>query len=228
MVIKACDDVIKWTNFPHYWPFVQGIHLSLVNSPYKGQWRRALMFSLIYAWINGWVNNHEAGDLRRHHAHYDFIVWKFWPKHILIFKLEWSIISLQCYDFINLLCNHLKLRILIMPTFSWLVALEVVIMTTSSTTSDNRVGIMMMQVSVMVPNPQQLTAAKCTDSPCWLAWFSGCMSPTPDVCMTSWLCFKIWRSFFWWMALYMWQRRFWKCSCLICSLVWFSGEYHES
>ena len=35
---------------------------------------RALMFSLICARINGWVNNSEAGDLRRHHAHYDVIV----------------------------------------------------------------------------------------------------------------------------------------------------------
>ena len=25
-------------------------------------------------WINGWVNNREAGDLRRHRAHYDVIV----------------------------------------------------------------------------------------------------------------------------------------------------------
>ena len=25
----------------------------------------------IYTWINGWVNNHEAGDLRCHHTHYD-------------------------------------------------------------------------------------------------------------------------------------------------------------
>ena len=25
-------------------------------------------------WINGWVNNQEAGDLRRHRAHYDIIV----------------------------------------------------------------------------------------------------------------------------------------------------------
>ena len=44
------------------------------NSPHKGQWRGALMFSLICAWINGWINNHEAGDLGRHRAHYDFIV----------------------------------------------------------------------------------------------------------------------------------------------------------
>ena len=44
------------------------------NSPHKGQWRGALMLSLICAWINGWVNNCEAGDLRRHRAHYDVIV----------------------------------------------------------------------------------------------------------------------------------------------------------
>ena len=42
-----------------------------VNSPHKGQWRGALMFSLICAWINRWVNNREAGDLRRHRGHYD-------------------------------------------------------------------------------------------------------------------------------------------------------------
>ena len=45
-----------------------------VNSPHNGQWRRALMYHLICAWINGWVNNSEAGDLRHHHAHYNVIV----------------------------------------------------------------------------------------------------------------------------------------------------------
>ena len=60
--------------FPRHWSFVRGIHRSPVNSPHKGQWRGALMFSLICAWINGWVNNPEASDLRRHHAHYDVIV----------------------------------------------------------------------------------------------------------------------------------------------------------
>ena len=65
------DDVIKWRHFPRYWPFVRGIHRSSVNSPHKGQWRRALMFSLTCVWINGWVNNREAGDLRRHRVHYD-------------------------------------------------------------------------------------------------------------------------------------------------------------
>ena len=53
---------------------MRGIHRSPVISPHKGQWRGALMFSLIYAWINGWVNNREAGDFRRHSAHYDVTV----------------------------------------------------------------------------------------------------------------------------------------------------------
>ena len=47
---------------------------SPVNSPHKGQWRRALMLSLLCAWINGWVNNGEAGDLRRHCVHHDVTV----------------------------------------------------------------------------------------------------------------------------------------------------------
>ena len=73
-VWKLHDDVIKWKHFPFYWPFVQGIHQWTVSSPYKGQWRRALIFSLICAWINGWVNNSEAVDLRHHRLHYDITV----------------------------------------------------------------------------------------------------------------------------------------------------------
>ena len=68
------DDVIKWKHFPRYWPFMRGIHRSSVNSPHKGQWRGALMFSLICAWMNRWVNNSESGDLRRHRAHHEVIV----------------------------------------------------------------------------------------------------------------------------------------------------------
>ena len=78
------DDVIKWKHFPRYWPFVRGIHRSPVNFPHKGQWRGALMLSVIYAWINGWVNTGEAGDLRRHHAHCDVIVMYFDGKEPLV------------------------------------------------------------------------------------------------------------------------------------------------
>ena len=68
------DDVMKWKHFPRYWPFVRGIHRSPVNSPHKGQWRGALMFSLICVWINSWANNRKAGDLRRYRVLYDVSV----------------------------------------------------------------------------------------------------------------------------------------------------------
>ena len=67
---KIHDYVIKWKHFPCYWPFVRGIHRSSVNSSHKGQWRGDLMPSLICAWINGSVDNRDAGDLRRNRAHY--------------------------------------------------------------------------------------------------------------------------------------------------------------
>ena len=46
------------------------------NSPVTGELpaQKPLMFSLICAWINSSVNNHKAGDLRRHRAHYGVIV----------------------------------------------------------------------------------------------------------------------------------------------------------
>ena len=65
------DDVIKWKIFR-----VTGICAG--NSPVTGEFLAkasyALMFSLISAWINGWVNNCGSGDLRPHRAHYDVIV----------------------------------------------------------------------------------------------------------------------------------------------------------
>ena len=78
IIHKSHDDVIKWKHFPRNWPFVRGIHRSPVNPPHKGQWRGALMFSLICVWINDWVNNREAGDLRRYRAHYDVSVMQIW------------------------------------------------------------------------------------------------------------------------------------------------------
>ena len=92
------DNVIKWKHLPRYWPFVRGVHRSWVNSPHKGQRRRALMFSLIWAWINGWINNREAGDLRRHRAHYDATV--------IHFRTIWSLLALyHNYVFIYLSGN---------------------------------------------------------------------------------------------------------------------------
>ena len=53
-------DIIKWKHFPRYWPFVRGIHQSPVSFPHKDQWRGALMFPLICAWTNDYVDNHDA------------------------------------------------------------------------------------------------------------------------------------------------------------------------
>ena len=47
----------QWKYFQRYLPFVRRIHRWPVSSPHKGQWRGALMFSLIRAWTKGWVNN---------------------------------------------------------------------------------------------------------------------------------------------------------------------------
>ena len=60
----------------------RGIHRSPINFPHKDQWRRATIFSLIWTWVNGWVNTREAGDLRRHRAHYDVIVMGIWNANI--------------------------------------------------------------------------------------------------------------------------------------------------
>ena len=88
--LRCCslhDDVIKWNPFRitgplcgDQWPVTPPPpppHTTTTTTTHththtlKGQWRGALNFSLICAWINGWANNHEAGDLRRHRAHND-------------------------------------------------------------------------------------------------------------------------------------------------------------
>ena len=57
-----------------------GIHRSPANSPQKCLYRGALMLSLICAWINGWANTRDAGDLRRHRAHHDVtVLTPLWP-----------------------------------------------------------------------------------------------------------------------------------------------------
>ena len=55
------------------------------NSPatgeflHKGQWRGALVFSLVCA--NGWANSGYAVDLRHHRAHYDVMIMQ-WIKFL--------------------------------------------------------------------------------------------------------------------------------------------------
>ena len=73
-VVVYHDGVVKWKHFLRYWPFVKGIHGSPVDYPHKGQWRWALMFSLICVWTNGWANNRDASYLRRQFTYYDITV----------------------------------------------------------------------------------------------------------------------------------------------------------
>ena len=75
--VSSCRAEFTWwrhqmETFSALLAFLRGIHRWIPFT--KGQWRGALMFSLICAWINGWVNSREAGDLRRHRAHYDVTV----------------------------------------------------------------------------------------------------------------------------------------------------------
>ena len=76
MHLKHDEDVIKWKHFPRNWPFVRGIHWSHWIPHTKASDVELWCFSLICVWINSWVNNCEAGDLRRHRGHYDVNVMK--------------------------------------------------------------------------------------------------------------------------------------------------------
>ena len=70
--METCSASLAFVRGIRWW--LWGIHRSPVNSPHTDQWRGALMFSLITAWTNGWVNNQDASDLRCHRAHYDVTV----------------------------------------------------------------------------------------------------------------------------------------------------------
>ena len=63
------DDVIKWKHFPRNWPFVRGIHRSrwIPHTQASG----AELWCFLWSVSDDWVNNREAGDLRRHRGHYD-------------------------------------------------------------------------------------------------------------------------------------------------------------
>ena len=80
--LETCSASLAFVWGIHRW--LRVIHRSPVNSPHTDQWRGALMFSLNCFWTNGWVNNQDAGDLRRHHTHYDVTV--MWCRIVI----QWS------------------------------------------------------------------------------------------------------------------------------------------
>ena len=93
---------IKWKHFPLFWPF-KGIHWSAVDSqrPRKGQWRGALIFSLIGAWINCCTNDRDAVDLKRHGAHYDVIEMYTSHPFLKLLELWWYPCHRGCHSDIH-------------------------------------------------------------------------------------------------------------------------------
>ena len=60
----------------------------------KDQWRGALRFSLICVWTNGWANNRDADDLKRHWADYDItLMTSCWQQSIT--RVSSSLVSSQ-------------------------------------------------------------------------------------------------------------------------------------
>ena len=63
------DDVIKWKHFPRYWPFVWGIHRSLVNPPQRPVTRSFDVFFDLR------LDKRQSKQSRGcHRAHYDVTV----------------------------------------------------------------------------------------------------------------------------------------------------------
>ena len=74
---------------------------SPVNFLLKGQRRGALMFSLICAWTNAWVNNRNDRDLRHNRAHYDVTV-----------MFEWEYTNVQVSIFLHLTISKFTIVLL--------------------------------------------------------------------------------------------------------------------
>ena len=68
------DDVIKWKTFSTLLAICVGNSLITGKFPAQRPVTRSFDVFFICAWINGWVNNGEAGDLRHHRTHYDVTV----------------------------------------------------------------------------------------------------------------------------------------------------------
>ena len=95
------------------------------KSSHKGQWRGALMFSLICVWIKGWVNNREDGDLRRYSAHYDVtfmcvaIVVALADYPYFHATCTWNVINLPFAQTLQITRREAKDRFVFLFTLSW-------------------------------------------------------------------------------------------------------------
>ena len=98
-------------------PLLRGIHRSPVNSPHKGQWRGALMFSMICSWTIDRINTRDAGDLRRHRTHYDVILMNFIRTYTWCISTLWldfpctdTCSSCPCSRSRGTFCSHICLK----------------------------------------------------------------------------------------------------------------------
>ena len=99
--------------FPRYWPYVRGMHPSPMDSSHKGQWRKTFLFSSNCSCENGWANNRDAGDLRRHRS-----IWRHCSE--LLFTIRGHIfLFYYCRDLsfiiVSCICNR-------MHSVWWLIA----------------------------------------------------------------------------------------------------------
>ena len=90
---------MKWTHFPCYWSFVWEIHWPPVGFPHNGQWRGALILSVICAWTNGWSKTQDARNLRHNHAHYDVTVINFQSTFHCIYPHIYDPVFINIYYF---------------------------------------------------------------------------------------------------------------------------------
>ena len=74
MAAEPHDDVIKWKHFRVTCPLWGKFNGCRWIPHTKASDSGVLIFSFICAWTNNWVNNGDAGDLRRNRSHYDVIV----------------------------------------------------------------------------------------------------------------------------------------------------------
>ena len=66
-------------------------------------------FFFICAWMNGWVNNNEAGDVKRHRAHYDVDIMLMGQLNKVFSSKTWkrdSAINNKCWNQCGYVCNH--------------------------------------------------------------------------------------------------------------------------
>ena len=106
MMTSSNRNIFRATG-PLWW----GTHRSPVHSPNNGQWRGALMFSLICDWTNGWTNNRDVGDSKPHRAHYYVTVMREDFNHFSVLKkIENVIIILSFLKYCKLGTTKIKVK----------------------------------------------------------------------------------------------------------------------